>query len=69
MHSTTSESDFARELRELLTEHGWRQDSIDFLAAKSEAEIAANLGPRFLARLRRELRLAACQQPPREETP
>jgi hypothetical protein len=54
-------------LRDQLIAHGWRHDSATFLASKSEAEIAANLGPQFLSRLRRELRLAACQQPPRED--
>jgi len=55
--------------RDQLIAHGWRVDSAEFLASKTEADIAANLGPRFLKRLRRELRLAACQQSPREETP
>ena len=55
--------------RDQLIAHGWRYDSAEFLASKTEAEIAANLGPRFLKRLRRELRLAARQQSPREETP
>jgi len=55
--------------RDQLIAHGWRPESAEFLASKTEAEIAANLGPRYLKRLRRLLRLAACQQSPREETP
>jgi hypothetical protein len=65
--STTIDRPVNIAFRDQLITHGWRHDSATFLASKSEAEIAANLGPRFLARLRRELRLAACQQPPRED--
>jgi len=55
------------EFRDHLIAHGWRVDSAEFLASKSDAEIAANLGPRFLKRLRRELALSRRQQPPRED--
>jgi len=52
--------------RDQLIAHGWRHESAEFLASKTEAEIAANLGPRFLKRLRRELRLSMRQKPQQE---
>jgi hypothetical protein len=67
--STTIDRPVNVAFRDQLIAHGWRVESADFLASKSDADIAANLGPRFLKRLRREMRLAACQQPPREDTP
>jgi len=67
--STTIDRPVNVEFRNQLIAHGWRADSAEFLATRTQAEIAANLGPRFLTRLRRELRLSRRQQPPREETP
>jgi len=55
------------EFRDQLIAHGWRVDSAEFLATRTAAEIAANLGPRFMTRLRRELRLSTRQLPPRED--
>jgi len=52
--------------RDQLIAHGWRPESAEFLASKTEAEIAANLGPRYLKRLRRLLRLSMRQRPPQE---
>jgi hypothetical protein len=56
MDSTTDSEHFAADLREMLLVLGWKKETIDFITGKTPDEILANLGPKFLIRLRRSYR-------------
>ena len=55
-HTTTDDEQFAADLREMLLVLGWKKETIDFITSKTQSEILANLGPKFLIRLRRSYR-------------